>query len=216
MKRAIWAIVLGLGAIVVMGGGTAHAQSRVVVTADLTSIWHGYAVYLDGQQADGQASNQPKTFADVYPGRHEISVEIWEGLTKHHVACKGLVNVPQNAEIRVKCGGNGKLAVFGGTQLESREDQDRDATREKRKRMRQALRDLIDDASDEPHECRRAVVKPAQAIMDRIDARRPDWRSVLRKLRNAADDAQEVCPRSIVRGFSVVREVAEDLADGER
>jgi hypothetical protein len=211
VKRVGWVVVLWVA---FAPGAVRASESSVWVTGELSSMWQGYSVTLDGQQAPGQASNQPKQFVDVYPGRHEIVVDIWTSPFKSQRACQGFVDVPKSSEIRVKCAG-GKLTVYGGTRLRDEDDAARDAQHDKRKRLRQALRDLIDDASDESRECRRAVVRPVKAVSDRIDGRRPDWRSALRKLRNAAEDAEDDCPRSIMRGFAAAREVLEDLADDE-
>jgi hypothetical protein len=216
MKRGVWVVAVGL--LVLVAAPASASESSVLVTADLTSMWQGYSVTLDGQQADGQASNQPKQFVDVYPGRHEIVVEIWTSPFKHSTACQGFVDVPRHAEIRVKCAGR-RLVVYGGTKLKDevdvRREEERGERHEKRKLLRQALRDLLDDASDEVRECRRAVVKPVQSIMDRTDDRHPEWRRILRKVRAAAEDAADDCPRSIVHRFENVRAVLEDLSDDD-
>jgi hypothetical protein len=91
-------------------------ESSLLVTAELSSVWQGYSVTVDGQQLQGGASNQPKRMDDLYPGRHDVAVEIWTPPFKHHIACQGMVDVPRHAELRVKCAG-GRLAAYGSTKL---------------------------------------------------------------------------------------------------
>jgi len=97
----------------------ARADSSVVVSAELKSAMHGYMVYVDGSGVQ-DASNQPKRFPQIAAGRHEVQVDLWTSPWKLQgtMQCKGLVKVPRDSELRVKCGLSGKLETIGASQNE--------------------------------------------------------------------------------------------------
>jgi hypothetical protein len=86
-------------------------------------------------------------------------------------------------------------------------------------RLREALRDLLEDARDESGQCRRAVVNGVSDLRDRLDemdGRRRKLKMALRSLRDIEADAADDCPGSIRKGLRRAVEILEEASESAR
>lgn len=208
---------LALGLLLV--SAVAHADSVLVVSHQMKSVWHGYVVFLDGQRRSSADANA-KRITGVLPGRHELSVNIVSSPFKPDgkPLCVGPIDVPPESEMRLKCEDNGAITIIGVTSFAPPPPPAPVVIEPPRQDSRGDADGLLASAAvemmDAPPACGRLRGTVDELRYD-LGARRRGRGGRHRlafETQALADQARDVCPRSTVE---LLREAGRVLAPYE-